>query len=454
MVDLVVPEPTTLTVEVLDADGQPCADEWIGAARAIPRAEPTEAPTHPLEGHFDPLHLLRGGTYRTDDDGRCVIEGLCPGRWTVYTNLVNEWTHVDLGAGERRSVRLEKGGALAITGRVLHPDGTPYAGHQVVLQGSRHGMGRTDEEGRFTFENLQPGDYRIWIPAIQRARAWTTSSPCAPASTRTSGFRSPARLRIRVEGPRAADVEYSLMTTVGGHDPQDTGFAALDPVSGVTNPFTPGPGLLLVRAQGFGWTAVRFDAVPGRTTDVRVPMRRAGTVRVRVTNARSEKAWHVRLKRLDDFPAALIAEDEKLEYLVGRARGSANESISPDEQGSFESTDVPPANVRGLLRALEPRGDHLDSVARPSASRCARARRPRSSCPARSPAGVGAVYSSSCGAGGCPTRPSGRTSACPGRVGTRRRARGRCPPRGTTETPWSMSDWTSSLPWHLRATAS
>ena len=57
----------------------------------------------------------------------------------------------------------------------------------------------------------------------------------------------------------------------------------------VTNPFTPGPGLLLLRARGFGWTAVRFDAVPGRTTDVRVPLRRAGTVRVRVTNARRRR---------------------------------------------------------------------------------------------------------------------------------------------------------------------
>ena len=209
VVDLVVPEPTTLTVEVVDADGKPCADEWIGAAREIPRAEPPMRACIPWRG-TSTRSICYGAGPRTDNDGRCVIEGLCPGRWTVYTNLVNEWTCVELGAGERRTVRIEKGGALSVTGRVLNPTARPTGGSRSFSRARGTASGERTRRGASPSRTSRPATTSSGSPD-RRAPASTTSGPCAPGSTRRSGFShrrayaSEPRVRPRRGRVRAHD---------------------------------------------------------------------------------------------------------------------------------------------------------------------------------------------------------------------------------------------------------
>jgi protocatechuate 3,4-dioxygenase beta subunit len=152
-VELVVPRAGRIEGIVVDAGG-----------RGIPGAEVSW-----VEGGSRPFHFGGDDVVDTDGAGRFVIEEVTPGSLQLQATS-------DVAAPSAPvAVEIEPGGFLAnvelqlrrggrITGQVVDARGTGVASHEVDLWGSDGGGNRetlTDAEGRFAFENLGAGNYRV-----------------------------------------------------------------------------------------------------------------------------------------------------------------------------------------------------------------------------------------------------------------------------------------------------
>lgn len=136
--------------------------------------EPIEGATVMLQGDAM-LQLMRAGGAvaaepRTDADGMCVLEPLPEGTLNLQ---VDAPTHlqarqsVEIGESEETvTVTLERGTFLV--GRLTAPEGVEVGGIRVRLQAEGRRSGRwihertsSDIEGRFRFERIPPGNYKI-----------------------------------------------------------------------------------------------------------------------------------------------------------------------------------------------------------------------------------------------------------------------------------------------------
>jgi len=118
----------------------------------------------------------------TDAEGRCVLEGL-PARegftLTVHHEGRKRLARLDAGLvpGEVREFVLAFGDGCTVGGRVVDQHGVPLGGLRLCLVPGR-GVGflegslpgeqglwtKSDEQGRFTFEDVAPGDWRLGQP--------------------------------------------------------------------------------------------------------------------------------------------------------------------------------------------------------------------------------------------------------------------------------------------------
>jgi hypothetical protein len=296
----------------------------------------------------DTVAVARDRALATGADGTVVADGLSPGLHLVRVR--NLRVEAEVHAGERAAVRVVTGAGPAIGGRVVTAAGEPVVGIRVDLSGTTAGVRTTGADGSFRFDDVPAGDYRVGVyhpgeglgdlPVHVRARpgddALTVRLPAGPA-----------QLRILLEGPPDGSGEFSLLTTSGGAVPTTVGFARLNGSPFETPGFTPGPGVLVVRAQGFGWTAVRFDAPEATTTDVRVVLVPAGTARVRVREdllglEEGGQSPMVRLRRADGFPASLVGEERDLLYAFHRSVGAEDAYAYAPTDGAFLLPDLRP----------------------------------------------------------------------------------------------------------------
>jgi hypothetical protein len=111
------------------------------------------------------------------------------------------------------------------------------------------------------------------------------------------------------------------------------------PESETTAPFAPGVGTLLVRAEGYGWEAVRFDAAEARTTDVRVVVAQGGTVKGRIPEPPVPRKDYILLRRLDPWPEGVAPPGTSPGY--GNVSGPQDYG-SIQEDGSFVVKGVRP----------------------------------------------------------------------------------------------------------------
>jgi hypothetical protein len=140
-----------------------------------------------------------------------------------------------VGPGEVRDGLTFRIGFVAVarvSGAAHRPDGTPAAGASITmrfremrtsLEGSDR-TARTDAQGRFTFQNVPPGDYRI------SARA--TSAVSAPPATPVAAAPPAGRPSAPPAAP-TLDLWGQADVAVNGHDIQDVGLT-LAPASTIT----------------------------------------------------------------------------------------------------------------------------------------------------------------------------------------------------------------------------
>jgi hypothetical protein len=148
----------------------------------------------------------------------------------------------------------------------------------------------------------------------------------------------PARLRVTVDGlPSGTVVEYALRTFSGGSVGSAGGFRDFAAPTGETAPFSPGDGVLLVRAKGHGWAAVRISALEGSTPNVTVALPRSGSVEGRVRDPSLGERGLVRLARREP----LFRDDLPAHGALAELRGHY-EWVNPAADGSFRLADVPP----------------------------------------------------------------------------------------------------------------
>lgn len=103
-----------------------------------------------------------------DHEGRFRIEDLIPGRWSLRGHVGSGGRQAEAEAvvepgGAEAVANLEFGGGVTLTGVALQSD-RPVSQAVINLTGesvSTSGWSRTDDEGRFSIEGLEPGRYRL-----------------------------------------------------------------------------------------------------------------------------------------------------------------------------------------------------------------------------------------------------------------------------------------------------
>jgi len=98
--------------------------------------------------------------------------------------------------------------------------------------------------------------------------------------------------------------------------------AEMSRLDGPSPEFLPGEGLLVAVAEGYGWTAVGFEAIAGRTTPVHVVLPRSGAVWAKFADPPAGQTLHVRLRRDDGFPESVVGGDSMFRYGVQRVAGT------------------------------------------------------------------------------------------------------------------------------------
>lgn len=151
----------TIAGVVLDAANQPLAGARVQAS----------------QGQETDMGWPRntGPSSETDEEGRFTVEDVAPGLWKVTASnegwADSESQTVELASGvpvEDLVLVLRRGGT--IRGRVIGEDGRPVSGQRVMWGSNAWGWGaegetRTDGAGRFTFENITPGEWMVTATA-------------------------------------------------------------------------------------------------------------------------------------------------------------------------------------------------------------------------------------------------------------------------------------------------
>ena len=333
-VTLRCPKPSTLEVSLVDPDGKGIPDAYVTVTRFVPVASTWPVADGPLAGLS--LHsLFRPHLARTDRNGQYRVERLPPGRHLVRIENLTEELVVEEGQSYR--VKMVKGLGHFVRVRLIDADGAPVAGSRVLLAGPSFGNGTTDAEGCFSFEDVSPGDYQVtcilrfpsgsvfWRMPVEFDSETTLRVPAGPA-----------QLRVHAAGPAPGTaVEYMLATENGGAAPSQ-GWGLLES-NQETQVFTPGAGVLFVRASGYGWAMKAFDAPAARATDVHVTLVPSGEVRGRYAGPLASSLL-VRLRRTD---VILPEASGPLQHVIDAA-GVAFQYATLDEQGRFGLPDVVP----------------------------------------------------------------------------------------------------------------
>lgn len=285
--DLRFPRPAAIEVLVVDAEGKAVAAKSVRVRRLLPWPQTWPAPRD--RNAVNTGGLIRWEWATTDAQGRAKCEGLPPGPHEI--SVENSTVDVEAVEGQTTQARVVLGAGPFITGRVLAASGDPAADMTVQFGGPNStGSKTTDKQGRFRFDDLVDGEYRVYLSVPMLGPRREISRRARPGDDVT--LRIPAglaRLRLHVEGAPQGTAAFQLLTSTGGYLlNQDeaargkTNFIPIPTSPYETEEFIPGPGRMLLRAEGLGMRLVAFEASEKVTSDVRVSFEVPGAITGRV----------------------------------------------------------------------------------------------------------------------------------------------------------------------------
>lgn len=273
--DVRFPAPAAIDVYVVDTDRKPIEGKYAFSHLLLPWPETWPAPKEANGVNLTELLRTQWGE-TTDAQGRMRLHGLPPGRHQL--SVGNARAEVQLVAGETARVQIVLGGGPSITGQIVDSVGEPVADLNVQLGGPRAGSERSDEDGRFRFDDLPEGEYQVYVSSPVLGARRRVSAPARPGDDVI--LRIPAglaRLRLHVDGVPVEAAEFSLLTSTGGYLANEdestrsrTSFIAIPDLPYETGEFIPGPGYLMMRAKDLGLRIVSFDAPELTTTDLTI----------------------------------------------------------------------------------------------------------------------------------------------------------------------------------------
>lgn len=332
---------------LLDAAGAPVPDAPVSA-----RADAWELFQ---DGREPPLGTRTGEvawTARTDAAGAFDLAGLPA---NVALTLAAERAEggprpartrepLRLAPGEEREADVVLSGGTRIEGVLLGADGAPQEGTQIWLV---HGGGRrvftsyeavtehavTDAAGRFTFEDVAPGSWRVGpaLPAAGDGGAalapWPEIVEVFEGMTAAElVLRPPGALTVegRCVGPHGEEVSGVHLVAEGG---EQTATAISDGNGAFElGPFVEGALQIRTTAVGAGYAAGAAQTVQAGDRDVLVHVQRAGALHGSATRASSG--------------SPLPAEVELA--LRDQPEGTGVRRVTAGADGAFEVTDLEP----------------------------------------------------------------------------------------------------------------
>lgn len=226
---------------------------------------------------------------RVEPDGSYRIDHLGEGEWRVRAELPGTGLYaegvarLEPGASEAR-LDLDMEHGLELSGQVRR-NGAPVAGEPLFLEGPQRTMGETDADGRFRFQGLPSGSYKLWVGGrsglrheetveLQADRDVTIDIPAADVA---------GRVVDAADGSPLADVAIQLLAADGdrasGQAQSDSRGAFV--LRGVAE------GTWRVRAQADGYapaeTTVRVDGAD--PAEIEISLRATEGVTLQVATA-------------------------------------------------------------------------------------------------------------------------------------------------------------------------
>jgi hypothetical protein len=165
---------------------------------------------------------------RTDTTGRFEKMNLTPGRYHVSVGMIprakSKWPHrfVEVTAGEITRVDFGRAGNIRVRGKALSEDGKPITNAMLLLMPSDLARGgdtqsysaMTDDTGGFSFENLEPAEYRWCLQGLGQVSygcgkvAFTQAGPFE-WDIRQKGTKISGQVRGRDSGSPIGDATVS-----------------------------------------------------------------------------------------------------------------------------------------------------------------------------------------------------------------------------------------------------
>ena len=284
---------------------------------------------------------------RTDADGNFRIDRLSPGSWNLMlldpsNPMMPTMASVLVKDGETtRHDFTKKEGGRQVGGGVLK-DGKPLANAPVMLMGGGAGMrmASTDENGRFTFEGLEPGDYTVLVQgsflgsgAMSRKVTVGSDGKVPDVNLELSSAKiegdvvdadtgkgvAGAQIMLTAPGGGAGTPEELLGSMRGQALTDDRGHFVVNDVAA---------GTFTLKASAAGWSAATIEGVASGTRTVRVEVRQGVEFVVTVTGPDDTPIADATVQTVDAAGNASIVFDIGMSSIT-RSDGKAHLRLAP-----------------------------------------------------------------------------------------------------------------------------
>ena len=284
---------------------------------------------------------------RTDGNGAFRIDHLTTGSWMLMlmdaaNPMAPTTASVVIKDGETTQHDFTKKQGGVQVGGGVSKDGKPLANAPVILMGGSAGMrmSATDENGRFTFEGLDPGDYTVLVQGSFLGSGATSRKVTVGSDGKVPEVNlelSSAKIEgdvvdadsgkgvsgaqvVLTSGSAVAGSAEELMGTMRGQALTDErGHFVINDVA---------EGSFTLKATATGWSPATLDGVASGARTVRVEMRRGVEIVVTVTGPDDAPVANATVQSVDAAGNASIVFDMTMSSIT-REDGTARLRLTP-----------------------------------------------------------------------------------------------------------------------------